>query len=244
MPLRTASTARLSSSVVEQFEELIETGEWPVGSRIPPEQELVEQLGVGRSTVREAVRALEHAGLLEPRRGDGTYVRARHGLSAALLRRTRASNVLEVLEVRNSIERAAARTAAERRTAEDIEKITAALATQHAARETGDEEAFLAADAEFHGAIIAATHNAVLIELWEGLSAALSVGVATVMAELRREHIDFPDHDTLAQAIIDGDEERAERAVGAIIDAAVAVLTRVQKKATPKKRKTAPRARR
>ncbi|WP_052121330.1 FadR/GntR family transcriptional regulator [Amycolatopsis sp. MJM2582] len=243
MPLRAASTARLSSTVVEQFEELIETGEWPVGSRIPPEQELVEQLGVGRSTVREAVRALEHAGLLEPRRGDGTYVRARHGLSAALLRRTRAANVLEVLEVRNSIERQAARTAAERRSPEDVTRITEALAAQHEARDAGDEDAFLAADNEFHAAIIAATHNAVLIELWEGLSYALSSGVATVMAELRREHIDFPDHDTLAEAITDGDADRAERAVAVIIDAAVAVLTKSQKKSAPRKRKSTPKRR-
>ncbi|WP_067535724.1 FadR/GntR family transcriptional regulator [Nocardia crassostreae] len=231
MPLRAANTARLSSTVVEQFEEMIESGEWPVGSRIPPEQELVEQLGVGRSTVREAVRALEHAGLLEPRRGDGTYVRARHGLSAALLRRTKAANVLEILEVRNSIERQAARAAATRRTEADLARITTALANQHAARAAGDEQAFLAADHEFHGAIIAATHNSVLIELWEGLSYALSVGVAAVTAELRREHIDFPDHDKLADAITAGDGDRAEQAVAQIIDAAVALLTEVQNRA-------------
>jgi DNA-binding FadR family transcriptional regulator len=200
MPLRTASTARLSSTVVEQFEGLIESGEWPVGSRIPPEQHLVEQLGVGRSTVREAVRALEHAGLLEPRRGDGTYVRAQHGLSAALMRRTKVANAVEVLEVRDSIERHAARAAATRRTRADLEQITTALAERHAARERGDEEAFLAADKEFHTAIIAATHNSVLLELWEGLG-----------HSPHREH--GTDHDTLAAAIVDGDQERAEQAV-------------------------------
>ncbi|MCP2163305.1 FadR/GntR family transcriptional regulator [Goodfellowiella coeruleoviolacea] len=230
MPLRLASTARLADTVVEQFEQLISSGEWAVGSRIPPEQQLVEQLGVGRSTVREAVRALEHAGLLEPRRGDGTYVRARHGLSAALVRRTRAADTLEVLEVRNSIERSAARSAAMRRTDEDLTRIFDALNAQNAARDSGDNKAFLDADAEFHRAVIAATHNTVLMELWEGLSDALAAGVATVMAELTRDHLSFPGHDGLAEAIAAGDGDGAERAVARHIDAAVTVLSRSSQK--------------
>ena len=63
---------RTSELVVERMERLIRDGEWPVGTCIPPEPELVKHFGVGRNTIREAVRALEHSGMLVPRRGDGT----------------------------------------------------------------------------------------------------------------------------------------------------------------------------
>lgn len=72
-----------------RLEELIGSGEWPVGFRVPPEPELVRALGVSRNTVREAVRALVHVGMLDPRPGDGTYVRADTGPDAALERAAR-----------------------------------------------------------------------------------------------------------------------------------------------------------
>ena len=67
MPLATTRRAGLVDQVIEQMRGAITSGEWPVGQRIPPEPELVTALGVGRNTVREAVRALSHAGLLEVR---------------------------------------------------------------------------------------------------------------------------------------------------------------------------------
>ena len=76
MPLATTRRTGLVDQVIEQMRKAISSGEWPVGQRIPAEPELVSALGVGRNTVREAVRALAHAGLLEVRQGDGTFVRA------------------------------------------------------------------------------------------------------------------------------------------------------------------------
>lgn len=74
-----AKLPRLSlvDSAVAELRSAVARGEWPVGERIPTEPRLSEQFGVGRNTVREAVRVLVHAGLLETRQGDGTYVRAR-----------------------------------------------------------------------------------------------------------------------------------------------------------------------
>ncbi|MGB8256042.1 MAG: GntR family transcriptional regulator, partial [Pseudonocardiaceae bacterium] len=120
--LRRGSLAELAT---RQLHDQVTSGTWPVGSRIPAETELAVQLGVGRSTVREAVRALVHVGLLESRQGAGTFVRA---LSTAgwepLVRR---AAVLEVYEVRGGLEFQAARLAATRRTEADIERIDAAL---------------------------------------------------------------------------------------------------------------------
>ena len=67
MPLRSTARTSLVDLVIEQMESLIADGEWPVGTKIPAEPLLVEQLDVGRNTVREAVRALVHTGMLEPR---------------------------------------------------------------------------------------------------------------------------------------------------------------------------------
>ncbi|PRC57877.1 GntR family transcriptional regulator, partial [Mycobacterium sp. ITM-2017-0098] len=78
--------AGLVDQVIDQLRHTIASGEWPVGRRIPNETVLVESLGVGRNPVREAVRALAHAGLLDVRQGDGTYVRATSEVSGALRR--------------------------------------------------------------------------------------------------------------------------------------------------------------
>ena len=86
MPLVTTKRTGLVDQVIEQMRELVASGEWPLNQRIPPEAELVNALGVGRNTVREAVRALAHAGLFEVRQGDGTFVRATSELSGAVRR--------------------------------------------------------------------------------------------------------------------------------------------------------------
>src|SRR5256714_8180162 len=102
--------------------ELVASGEWPLGQRIPPESELVTALGVGRNTVREAVRALAHSGLLEVRQGDGTYVRTTSEVSGAI-RRLCGTELREVLQVRRSLEVEGARLAATARTEAELRKL-------------------------------------------------------------------------------------------------------------------------
>ncbi|MFC4947792.1 FadR/GntR family transcriptional regulator [Pseudonocardia sp. GCM10023141] len=223
MNLTPVRVGRACDQVMAQLEGLISTGEWPVGSKIPAEPELVAALGVGRNTVREAVRALEHAGLLEPRRGDGTYVRAASDLGAALLRRARRSTVLDVLDVRASLERDAAATAALCRTPADVVAIRAAVAARRSATTGGDRTRFVAADLDFHRAVIAATGNQVLIDLYAGLTEALQHSVATVDA-LDDDPNGFPGHDDLAEAIAAGDPVAARAAASAYLDAARALV--------------------
>ena len=103
MPLATTRRSGLVDEVIGQLRTVIAAGEWPVGERIPTEQELVALLGVGRNTVREAVRALSHGGLLDVRQGDGTYVRATSEVSGAI-RRLCGSELHEVLQVRRALE--------------------------------------------------------------------------------------------------------------------------------------------
>jgi DNA-binding FadR family transcriptional regulator len=212
---------RLSDEVVAQLEGLIAAGEWPVGTKIPAEPDLVAALGVGRNTVREAVRALEHAGLLEARRGDGTYVRATSDLGAALLRRARRTDALHVLAVRASLERDAAAAAAVRRTDADVAAIDAALAARRAA--AADRAAFVAADVVFHRAVVAATHNPVLVDLYAGLTEALERTVAQVHAH-DDDPAAFPGHEELAAAIAAGDPDAARAAADSYLGAARAAV--------------------
>ncbi|MBU7318097.1 FadR/GntR family transcriptional regulator [Paenibacillus oleatilyticus] len=177
MELKQTTRSTLVEQVVSQMESLIESGQWPVGSRIPVEPELVKQLGVSRNTVREGVRALIHAGLLTARQGDGTYVRSSSSLGPALVRRLRRSNATETLEVRCALEQEAARLAALRRTPEEIETFRSLLSACDAAAAAQDIEGYIEADLKLHLAIVQATRNSVLIDLYEHMTDALESSI-------------------------------------------------------------------
>src|SRR6478672_12655028 len=101
MALSTTRRTPLSDQVIAQLRNQITSGEWPVGSRIPTEPELVAQLGVARNTVREAVRALAHNGLLDIRQGSGTYVVATSEFAAVMQRRFAGADARHVAELRS-----------------------------------------------------------------------------------------------------------------------------------------------
>ncbi|WKX69643.1 FadR/GntR family transcriptional regulator [Streptomyces sp. XD-27] len=214
MPLTSPRRSALADQVIAQLRAQITSGEWPVGSRIPTEPELVEQLGVARNTVREAVRALAHNGLLDIRQGSGTYVVATSELSGVMNRRFADADPLHVAELRSALETKAAQLAAERRTEHDVKQLDALLDRRERAWESGDTEAFVEADATLHMAVVAAAHNEVLAELYADLGGVLRDFLrADVGRVLRPEaHV---DHARLVAAIRDGDGERAAAEAGA-----------------------------
>src|SRR6478736_2775198 len=108
MALTSTRRSALADQVIAQLRNQITTGEWPVGSRIPTETQLVEQLGVARNTVREAVRALAHNGLLDIRQGSGTYVLATSELAGVMHRRFADADQDQVAELRSTLETSAA----------------------------------------------------------------------------------------------------------------------------------------
>ena len=219
MPLETPRRASVIGDVISQMETMVVSGEWPVGTRIPPEPELVAALGVGRNSVREAVRALAHSGMLEVRQGDGTWVRAASGLGAALDRYVRRADARHVLEVRRGLEREAARLAARHRTDDDLRRLTAALARQHALAAADDRDGFVRGDLEFHRLVSAAAHNPVLADLLDHLGDAL---VATIALTVDEQHAvgspRFHVHTDLVEAIRAGEPEAAGRASDALLD--------------------------
>ncbi|POM26365.1 HTH-type transcriptional regulator LutR [Actinomadura rubteroloni] len=215
MTLRTARRSSLVEQVIDQMRAEIASGAWPLGGRIPAEPALVEQLGVGRNTVREAVRALTHAGLLAGRQGDGTYVIATSELSGAVRRRLATAELIEILQVRRGLEVEAARLAASRRTDADIAAIDAALADRDAAFAAGDRDAFVDADLAFHTAVVDATHNRVLTDLYRDFGAALKLSIGGAGDAL--DHADVP-HAPIADAVRAGDASAAAAAAQSCLD--------------------------
>lgn len=153
----------LSDQVVERLRTEISEGRWPVGERIPPEPELMASLGVARGTLREALRALQYSGMLEIRRGDGTFVRARSEVPGALARS--GASLRDVLEARRALEPQLARLAAERATQDDTARIADALA----ARSASNDEEWVEADVAVHEAIARAARNPILFEVYTAL---------------------------------------------------------------------------
>ncbi|MBO4205164.1 FadR/GntR family transcriptional regulator [Micromonospora echinofusca] len=203
---------------IEQLRARILGGEWPLGAKIPTEPQLVEALGVGRNTVREAVKALVHAGVLECRQGSGTYVVSTDELAGAVGRRLTDARMSEVVEVRRAFEVEAARLAALRRTPDDLAALDRALAAREAAWRTGRAEAFVEADADLHVAIVAAAHNAMLAELYASVGGALRDTVAHAIGpDLTPER--YVDHGRLVAAIRAGDPDRAADEAGAFLEA-------------------------
>ena len=217
MPLRSTERSSLVPQVIEQLQGQISSGEWGVGTRIPPEADLAATLGVGRNTLREAVLALVHAGLLERRQGSGTYVVGARELASAVARRVADAHVAEVLEVRRALEVEAARSAAGRRTAEDLTALDGALRRREAAWQSGQADAFVDADVLFHQTVVAAAHNRILAELYADFSAALRSSLTDQIGG-RLTPDRYSDHGRLVEAIRAGDPARAAVEAGAYLE--------------------------
>ncbi|AWB46201.1 GntR family transcriptional regulator [Paenibacillus sp. CAA11] len=214
MNLQHASKYSLVEQAAGQLQALVESGAWPVGMRIPPEPELAAQLSVSRGTVREAVRALAHAGLLRVRQGDGTYVCADSTLGSALRQRITRSGAAETFEVRYALEQEAARLAAIRKSAADLELMRSCLDQCRKAIRAEDKAAYIRADLEFHRALIAASHNSLLEELYRHMTEALQQFIDVSLEEKGVNLVlQMEAHEQLYTAIQNKDKEEAARAV-------------------------------
>jgi GntR family transcriptional repressor for pyruvate dehydrogenase complex len=152
---------------------MIQSGELAPGDRLLPENQLAVQMGISRSGVREAVKVLEAARVLEVRRGDGTFVTSLApkllleglGFAVELLQ---GDTLLEVMEVRRLLEPAATGLAAQRIADEQLDELAVALQNM---RDTAtDPELLMQADITFHRIVIASTGNETLTSLLDGLA--------------------------------------------------------------------------
>ena len=190
----------LAAQVAEALLLRIRAGEWSLGHRLPGETTLAAQLGVGRSTLREAIRELAGRGVLDSRQGAGVFVTALDVVDDwdVVLRR---AGVAAVIEARIAIEAEAAGLSAGRRTPADVRALRRALAARAPVGRTVEEH--VDADMAFHRTVIVAAHNEVLVELFDAFVPRVRTTMVHVLRvrPLASEEADHEAHAALVDAI-------------------------------------------
>jgi GntR family transcriptional repressor for pyruvate dehydrogenase complex len=203
----------LTDEAITKIRNMIRSGELLPGTRLPPEQQLAAQMGLSRSGVREAVKALETARVLDVRRGDGTYVTSLAprllleglGFAVELLRE---DSVLEVMEVRRLLEPAATGMAAVRMSDAAMDDLAEILEAMRAAAD--DPEELVQYDIAFHRTVVAATGNETLTSLLDGLSGrTVRARVWRGLIEGNAAHITLDEHRAIYRALRSRDQALA-----------------------------------
>jgi GntR family transcriptional repressor for pyruvate dehydrogenase complex len=206
---------RVFEGVALQIQRLIVDGALQPGARLPPERELAARLSVSRSSVRDAIRILELAGLVVPRQGEGTVVadvgpeKVTAPIAAILLRKREL--IAELLDVRKMIEPALAARAAERASKEEIAHLEEILERQAAKAARG--ESTVDEDGEFHYQIALAARNGVVRSVLDVLMQLLRETRARSLQLPGRPKRSLEGHRRIALAIARRDAQGAERAV-------------------------------
>lgn len=195
--------APLGEQAADLLLDRIRFGEWPLGAKLPGENTLGPQLGVGRSTVREAIRQLVGRGVLVTRQGAGVFVTALDVTEEwdTILRRT---DILHVIEARIAIESESAALAAERRTPQDLRDIRRTIAGR---KNHGSREDYVDADMRFHRAVVASAHNSLLLEIFDSFVPRLREAMIDMLRISRTfdDHADQDVHSELVEAIANRD---------------------------------------
>lgn len=206
------SGQRLYRQVVEEILKLVDSGEYPVGTRLPAERELSERFSVSRPTIREAIIALEAQGCVAVRTGSGVYVLERvqhkgfgHNVSP-----------FELMETRVLIEGEAAALAASMITDEQLEALKQALDEMEQENKKGDIESDNA-DREFHSIIAQATNNGVLMStiesLWDTQEGLYHLKIAHQQVCMADPQIRLDEHRAIYDALAVRDPQSARVAM-------------------------------
>lgn len=206
--------------MLDQLQSQLTSGAWAVGARIPGEHDLAARLQVSRPAVREAIRALSHVGVLEVRRGDGTYVRSAVD-PRPLLRRVERATLRDVFEVQLAYDVQAAKLAARRRTAADLARLEVLLAERDAATEPS---AFGETDVRFHLGVAETSHNALLVEAFRYFQSRLSESLAALRIDRDLRDSGAEAHRAVFDAIAARDVEAAGRAAAHVVEPTIRAL--------------------
>lgn len=211
-PIEKNAVARQAA---ERITELIVSRRFPPGSQLPPERELSSMLGISRSSVREAIRALSHMNILEARHGQGTYVTS---LSPELLIQplhfllaVDDRTIHQLFEVRKIIETAAADLAARRAEPEEVEQMQDVH--RRLCECVDDAESFVELDTEMHALIARSGHNDLLVRLLASTAVLLRRSRSRTGALRSLRERAAIDHGDVLEAIQAGNGGRASSAM-------------------------------
>ncbi len=227
---RTVQKTSVFEDIIEQIKELVRKNHYGLGSKLPSERELAEQLGVSRPSVREALRTLAIMGVLQTRHGSGTQVsdsgenilRAPFEFLMLLDQPT----IFELYETRALIEVFLAGRAAELWTPSDLEVIEAAL---NEMRDNQSNPPVLTeANVRFHEAVAAAAHNMVLGRVMTCLHDGIRFCIEVTQPVVRDRQVSLEVHQQIFDAIRARDTEGARQAMSKHMSIALAALSTVQ----------------
>jgi GntR family transcriptional repressor for pyruvate dehydrogenase complex len=211
--LEPASRRKLSETVAEQLMQAFR--DLPPGTKVPSERELTKDLGVGRSTVREALNGLAVLGVLTIRHGQGAFMAdgpaeaaadAPHSVLTVALER---GVTREYIEARLMVEVEVTRLAAERRTDEDLQRIEAALAVQERSLKANDMDATLGVATSFNVLLAESAHNEVLAAMIQVFVELMKERGPKLYALSGFGDWDLAEHRGIYEAVRDQDGDRA-----------------------------------
>lgn len=217
------TVTKVYQKVMEQIMESIKDGTLKRGDRLPSERDLVDQLGVSRTSIREALRALEIIGLIESRQGEGNFISEQPGeglfQSLSMLFMLRDRNHVEVLEFRKIMEVGIIALAAERITDEELEELRAII---QKFKTNTDEKENMKLDTEFHYVIVSACGNNMLSDVFKALSALVDQFIkearTTMMSDAENQVILLEQHEKIFNALEAHDSALAEKVLKEHLD--------------------------
>ena len=220
--------------IAEQLFERIKLGEYPVGSKLPAERIIAEQMGVSRPSVREAISALHIVGILESRPGDGTYITEPLAMDELMLQvqsfLEESDSPYEILQARKAVEIGVVRLAVSIATDEDIQKIKIAWDEKYKLGRKGEFDAYIRFGKDLHLAIAKATKNRIIEAMMDRL---LNVTNQPLWKNMRRSYYEqdparieqmLEIHNDIVTAIQNRDSEKAIQALEADFDAVLEQL--------------------
>lgn len=204
----------LSQDIVQQLMELIINGTISPGEKIPSEKELMELFGVGRSTLREATRALAALELIEVRVPEGTFVTESFGgfftKHLALMSKISFDNIIELIEARVKYETDLAEMAAEKSTPADHQRLDNILLVM---KKANTNEEFLKTDLEFHTAIAEIARNSFMLQVMNILRDITKEWMFKVIESSSIQEKAITHHMKIAKAIKENNKEEAGNAM-------------------------------
>ena len=220
----------LATEIARRLVDYVLSGGVEPGERMPSERQLAQAFGVGRSAMREALKALTLLGLVEVRHGDGTYLRK---ADSALLPQViewglllGEQRTMDLVEARQKIEVDIAGLAAARRDAADLVELRRLLGRMEwLAEQVGDPTGFVDADVAFHLRLAEAARNTALRDVLSGIQALLRVWIGRVIAAGNRDS-SYREHVPIVDAVERGDVTAAEAAMDAHMRSAARRLER------------------
>ena len=199
----------LADEVANLLRQKITEGEFEVGQKLPTEPELMELFGVGRSTIREAVRNLSHMGLVRVQQGLGTFVEKQKEESESLSDRLLRAKGLELNEIRQLLELKIAEKAALNRTDEDITNMQHYLAERHKMALAHIPHKCIQADINFHLTIAKASKSEVLLDLYKTIAQHMQAYFLELFIDTEKFIQTQEWHQSLLQSIIDQNSQKA-----------------------------------